>query len=54
MYNLNLHNFILEQFSVKFSFPYGLNDSTKNSIILFVTIDCALSCTKFNLLTINS
>ena len=54
MYNLDLHNFILEQLSVKFGFPCGLDDLAKNSIILLMTIDCTLSCTEFSLLTINS
>ncbi len=52
--NLNLHYYILEQLSIKLGFPCGLNNSTKNSVILLVIIDCALSCTEFSFLTVDS
>ncbi len=54
VYNLDLHNFILEQLSVKFGFPCGLDDSIKNSLLLLVTINYTLSCTNFSLLTTDS
>ncbi len=51
--NLDWDYFILEQLSVKISLPYRFNYPTKDSVLLLVTIDCTLSCTKLSLLTID-